>query len=102
MGLDFAEPFARRVEGHRHVVDQRLEVGKPPFGVTHLIGDDHHEPLRHGAREGSHEDGIGGAGEAPNTKRPTRTGEGLEHAIERLEAGDRVEQTWESHLSFWF
>ncbi|WP_434480941.1 hypothetical protein [Gemmatimonas sp.] len=98
MRLDLPEAFARRIERHGHVVHERLQIGEPPFGVADLVGDDHHQALRQGARERGHQHRIGRTGEAANTKRPTRTGEGLDYAIESREAGDRVEQTWKSHL----
>ena len=98
MRLHFAEAFARRVQRDGNLVDERLQVGEPAFGVAQLVGDDHDQPLRKGAREGGDQHGIGATGEAANTKRPTRTGKGLEYAVERRKAGDRVEQTWKSHL----
>ena len=49
--LDLAKPFTRWIERHRNIIDERLQIGEPTFRLTHLIGHDDHETLRHRARE---------------------------------------------------
>ena len=68
MRLDLAEAFARRIQRHRDVIDQRLEVGEPSFRVAHLIGDHDDEPLRQRARQRGNEDRIAAAGESADAQ----------------------------------
>ena len=97
MRLDLAEAFTRRIERHGDVVDQRLEVGQPAFGVTDLIGDDHHQTLRQRAGEGGHEHRVGRPGESTNAETLTGTGNGLVDSCERGQRLDRIEQSGEAH-----
>ena len=61
--LRLAEPFARRIERDRRLVDQRVQVGEQPFGLRHAVGDDDEEARRQATRERRDECGVGGAGQ---------------------------------------
>ena len=92
--LDLAEPFARRIQADRRLVDQRVQVGEQPLGERDAVGDDDEEACRQPPRECSDECRIRRAGKARRTELSTRRGQRVDHTGERRKALDRVEQTW--------
>ena len=84
--LDLAEPFARRIERDRRLVDQRVQIGEQPLGVRHTIGDDDEKARRQSARERGDERRVGRAGKAGGAQLARGAGSVL---ITRANAGRR-------------
>jgi len=59
--LDLTKPFAWRLQRHRNVIDECLQIGEPSFGITNLVGDHDHQTLWQRASQGRDKDRIAAA-----------------------------------------
>ena len=92
-----AEAFARRVEGHRNVVHQRLQVCQPPFRVAYLIGNHHEQALRFGACQGGDEDRVTASGKTAHAQRHAGTRKRLRYPRKRRQRNKGIKKSWKTH-----
>ena len=90
--LGLAESFARRIERDGASVEQRLQVGEPALRLGDAVGGDDEETRRQPARERGDERRVGRSGQAAGFEPRARRGQRVEHARERRQTLDRVEQ----------
>jgi hypothetical protein len=97
VGLGLTEPFARRIERERRVLEESAEVGEPAFGLGDGLGGDDEEPVLEPAGERREHGRIGRAGEAADRASLARRGEGVVEPDEGGKELDRVEQRKQCH-----
>jgi hypothetical protein len=96
--LGLAEPLAGRVERHRRLGRERLEVGQPALGVGTPPATTTNSRCGRPARERGHEHRVAGAGEpARPCGAPSAPGSVLSRRGERGELLDGVEERGKRH-----
>jgi len=77
------ESFSGRVQRHRRLVENRLQVGEPAFGLRDAFGDDDEEPRRESLNESGKRHRVAGAGKTTDRQALTGRRNGVQDTGER-------------------
>ena len=99
MRLGLAEPFARRIERDRRLVEQRLQIGQPALGLRHAFRQDDEESRRKSTRERREHDGVARPGQPADGEPRAGNGNRVEHARERRQRADGIDQRRKCHYA---